>query len=77
MEEEEEKEEERPSAMSKPKLGNLPIPDELPAMDKDLPYYVPPSDKPYEVRISQGMLDFTMDNIRTGTTVEKTSTQKI
>ena len=78
MEEEEEKEEERPSAMSEPKLGDLPIPDELPAMDKDLPYYVPPSDKPYEVLvtlnkdgITQGMLDFTMDKLRTDGKVEK------
>ena len=74
----EEKEENYQPAMSEPKIAELPIPDELPGMDKDLPYYVPPSDKPYEVLvtpnedgITQGMLDFTMDNLRTGTKVEK------
>ena len=77
-EEEGEKEEKQPSAMSEPKLVKLPIPDELPGMDKDLPYYVPPSDKPYKVLvtlnkdgITQDMLDFTMDKLRTDGKVEK------
>ena len=74
----EEDEEDYQPAMSEPKIGDLPIPDELPGMDKDLPYYVPPSDKPYKVLvtpnkdgITQGMLDFTMDKLRTDGKVEK------
>ena len=70
-EEEEIKEEERPSAISELKIRDLPIPEELPAMDKDLPYYVPPSDKPYEVPITDGMLNFVMDKLKTDATVEK------
>ena len=49
------------SPLDDPRLADIPEPDELPAMDKDLPYYVEPSDKGYEVPITQGMLDFTID----------------
>ena len=59
------------SPMDDPRLADIKEPDELPGMDKDLPYYVEPSDKPYEVPVTQGMLDFTMDLLRTGRPVEK------
>ena len=64
------------SPMDDPRLADIKEPDELPGMGKDLPYYVEPSDKPYEVPVTQGMLDFTMDLLRTGRPVEKEYLQK-
>ena len=40
-------------------------------MDKDLPYYVEPSNKGYELPITKGMLDFTIDLLRTNRRVDK------
>ena len=58
------------SPMDDPPLADIPEPDELPAMDEDLTYFKEPTDKPYNVKVTDEMLDFAMEFLRTGRTVE-------